>query len=177
MTATSTTMMTIPVREAPASSPSPRGKADPAHPDVSKSKFPEPRLAVDRIQGNILPGFLKDFQTLLFLKIDNVANCKHWLRELVPLIATADEVLTFNRLFKAIRHRRGRESNAVKATWVNIAFSYGALKELTKGTPADVATKDFTDESFTRLCTIFTQEQAACTSRVKSARGTKQTSG
>jgi hypothetical protein len=46
-------------------------------------------------------------------------------------------VLTFNRLFKAIRRRRGHDSNAVKATWVNITFSYGALQSLTKGTPHD----------------------------------------
>jgi Dyp-type peroxidase family len=143
-----TTNVSVPIREAPASSPSPRGMVDPAHPEVSQGKFPEPRLKVDQIQGNILPGFLKDFETLLFLKIDHVADCKQWLRELVPLIATADEVLTFNRLFKAIRHRRGRDSNSVKATWVNIAFSYSALKELTKGTPADVATTVFTDASF-----------------------------
>src|SRR3989442_11468504 len=147
-TVAGTTMISPPVREAPTSSPSPRGKVDLAHPDVSKGRFPEPRLAVDQIQGNILPGFLKDFETLLFLKIDDVANCKQWLRGVVPLIATADEVLTFNRLFKAIRYRRQRDSNAVKATWVNIAFSYGALQELTRGTPLDVATNDFTDPSF-----------------------------
>ncbi len=137
-----TTNITAPMRETPASSPLPRGKVDPAHPDVSKSKFPEPRLAVDQIQGNILPGFLKDFQTLLFLKIDLPANCKQWLRDLIPLIATADEVLTFNRLFKAIRYRRQRESNAVKATWVNIAFSFNGLNQLVND--ADT----FTDESF-----------------------------
>ena len=137
-----TTMISRPVREAPASSPSPRGRVDPAHPDVSIGQHPEPRLAVDQIQGNILPGFLKDFQTLLLLKIDHVADCKQWLKDLVPLIATADEVLTFNRLFKAIRYRRQRESNAVKATWVNIAFSFNGLKQLVND--ADT----FTDESF-----------------------------
>lgn len=139
-----TTMISRPVREAPASWPSPRGRVDPAHPDVSKSTPPEPRLEVDQIQGNILPGFLKDFETLLFLKIDidHVADCKQWLRELVPLIATADEVLTFSRLFKAIRHRRQRESNAVKATWVNIAFSFNGLKLLTDD--ADI----FKDKAF-----------------------------
>lgn len=154
----STPNPTIPVREVPASLPIPHmdeksKEADRAHPDVldaAKNKFPEPKLAVDRIQGNILPGFLKDFETLLFLRIDDVPASILWLKERIPLIATADEVLTFNRLFKEIRFRRGQNSNAVKATWVNIAFSYHALELLTEGTKDDV-TKEvnkFIDQAF-----------------------------
>src|SRR5947209_8431858 len=105
-----------PVREAPTSSPLAQGIADPAHPDVSKVPHPEPKLAVDQIQGNIIPGFLKDFETLIFLSIDDPDSCKSWLRSLVPLIATAEEVVAFNRLFKAIRTRRDRPANAVKST-------------------------------------------------------------
>jgi Dyp-type peroxidase family len=143
----------LPVREAPASLPRPNKGIDLSHPDVldpEQNPFPEPKLAVDQIQGNILPGFLKDFETLLFLRIDDddVSACKAWLKEIIPLIATADEVLLFNRLFKAIRFRRGKRSNAVKATWVNIAFSYDALKRLTKDTDGDLTKKDFTDQAF-----------------------------
>ena len=138
----------LPAREAPASLPAPNKGVDPSRPNVLNSASPEPKLAVDQIQGNILPGFLKDFETLLFLRIDNVSACKAWLKEITPLIATANEVLTFNRLFKAIRIRRGQRSNAVKATWVNIAFSHHALKLLTKGTTGDLAKKDFTDQAF-----------------------------
>ena len=39
----------------------------PAGPDRAN----EPSLAIDQIQGNIFPGFNKDHQTLLFLRIDS----------------------------------------------------------------------------------------------------------
>src|SRR5258708_12123599 len=140
----------IPVREVPASLPVPNKGADHAHPDVlnDAKKFPESKLAVGQIQGNIIPGFLKDFETLLFLKIANVPACKLWLKEIIPLIATADEVLTFNRLFKTIRFRRKQDSNAVKATWVNIAFSHDALEQLARNTKGDLKKQDFTDQAF-----------------------------
>jgi Dyp-type peroxidase family len=85
---------------------------------------------------------------LLFLKIEHVDNCKIWLRDLTSLIATAEEVLAFNRLFKALRVRRGRDTKAIQATWVNIAFSYQALVALTAGTANDIKKKDFSDQSF-----------------------------
>jgi Dyp-type peroxidase family len=141
------TSQNTPPREAPAAAPL-RQVADQAHPDVASSAFPEPHLEVDQIQGNILPGFLKDHEMLLFLKIEQVTLCKAWLKELAPLIATAEEVLAFNRLFKALRVRRGRDTKAIQATWVNIAFSYQALVALTAGTPNDVKRKDFNDQSF-----------------------------
>jgi Dyp-type peroxidase family len=142
-------------REGPASLHEPHAdeksrEADQAHPDVRniKNGHQEPLLEVDEIQGNIIPGFFKDFETLLFLKIDDVPACKFWLKEIIPLIATAHEVLTFNRLFKTIRFRRKQNTNTVKATWVNIAFSYPALEKLTNGTDGDVTKQDFKDQSF-----------------------------
>jgi Dyp-type peroxidase family len=138
----------ISTREAPVSSPLRAAQEDPTHPDVAKSAFPEPRLAVHEIQGNIIPGFLKDFETLLFLRIEDADLCKLWLSHIHPLIATAEEVLAFNRLFKALRFRRGHETKAIKATWINIAFSYRALRSLTSGTALDLRRKDFLDTSF-----------------------------
>ncbi|HJZ50508.1 MAG TPA: Dyp-type peroxidase [Roseiflexaceae bacterium] len=133
-------MIIAPAREAPAPPPLERldlVQTDPARPPVPD----EPLLAMDNIQGNSIAGFNKDFQTLLLLKILDVPDFKRWLKSLVPFIATAAEVLAFNRLFKAIRNRRG-PSHTVEATWINIAFSYHALTLL-----ADDAT-DFTDEAF-----------------------------
>jgi Dyp-type peroxidase family len=133
-------MIPVPAREAPAPPPLARldsGQTDPARPPVPD----EPLLAMDTIQGNSVAGFNKDFQTLLFLKIGNVPDFKRWLKSLIPFIATAAEVLAFNRLFKAIRSRRG-ESRTIEATWINIALSYHALTLL-----ADDAT-DFTDAAF-----------------------------
>src|SRR5919198_4098097 len=90
----------------------------------------EPLLDVKNIQGNVVAGFNKDFQTLLFLRIEDVPAFKAWLAEFAPLVATAEEVLAFNRLFKRTRDRRGY-SGTVRASWINIAFSYAALAKLT----------------------------------------------
>jgi Dyp-type peroxidase family len=125
-----------PAREAPAPSPSQRG-ADAPHPDATN----EPVLSVANIQGNILGGFMKDYQMLIFFKIVEVRHFKRWLKSLIPFMATADEVITFNRLFKEMRARRG-DSQALKATWINIAFSYQALRRLC------VDANLFTDQAF-----------------------------
>jgi deferrochelatase/peroxidase EfeB len=133
-------MIMVPAREAPAPPPLERldvTQTDPARPPVPD----EPVLAMDNIQGNGIVGFNKDFQTLLLLKIVNVPEFKRWLKSIIPFIATASEVLAFNRLFKAIRTRRG-DSLTIQATWINIAFSFHALTLLTDD--ADT----FTDEAF-----------------------------
>src|SRR5262245_35550306 len=102
---------------------------------VSHKDESERALAIDQIQGNILSGFNKDYQTFLFLRIiddsKKQTNVKSWLKSQIKFIATAEEVLAFNRLFKAVNRRR-RCEGAVKATWVNIAFSYRALTLLAK---------------------------------------------
>jgi Dyp-type peroxidase family len=115
-----------PVREAPITPPFIRVKDDPTRPAVPN----EPVLAIENIQGNILAGFNKDQQTLLFLKIQNANDFRRWLSELIPFIATTAEVLAFNRLFKEIRRRRGIETHTVQATWINIALSFAALQAL-----------------------------------------------
>lgn len=145
----------IPVREGPATLPlqHKNGRTPEearTHPDVLAGPHPEPQLAVREIQGNIIPGFLKDFETLLFLRIDNREHCRQWLSRIRPFIATAQEVLMFNRLFKEIRFRRKQEAHTVKATWVNIAFSHAGLVKLTKDTPLDVTQEgqQFTDQAF-----------------------------
>lgn len=117
---------TPPVRETPQPSPLLYSKHDPTRPAAPQ----EPVLAINNIQGNILAGFNKDQQTLLFLKVTNQQDFRRWLGELVPFIATTAEVLAFNRLFKEIRHRRGAETRTVQATWVNVALSFQALQLL-----------------------------------------------
>ena len=124
----------------------------------------EPLLQVNNIQGNIA-GFSKDHQTMLFLKITDFKRFRHWLEAFVPFVATAEEVLHFNRLFKEIRSRRRVETRTVQATWINIAFSFDALDKLV-GDPndlkeraqpfgdyqnhdkADFSVKKFKDEAF-----------------------------
>src|SRR5437588_2655238 len=108
-----------PVRETPFISFTARLEKDPAHPLVPN----EPELRISNIQGNIIAGFNKDQQTMLFLRIrregdlaGNVRNVKNWLAIIIPFIATAEEVLTFNRLFKLIRSRRKIETPGVQTT-------------------------------------------------------------
>lgn len=132
-----------PLREAPAPEPLQGSLDDPSHPDASR----EPVLNVANIQGNILVGFNKDHQAFLFLSLDadKIADFKGWLQAMRPFIATTAEVLAFNRLFKAIRTRRQSEPTGVKATWLNIAFSYAGLQKLV---PDSLAAEDFEDEAF-----------------------------
>jgi len=128
--------MTTPLqaREAPARSILTPGTSDPAFPDVGDPDRPnfEPVLDINNIQGNVIGGFNKNFQTLLILTIEDKGEFKRWLKTQVPFISTAAEVLAFVRLFKAIRSRRKIESNAVKSTWVNVAFSFAGIKKLVK---------------------------------------------
>src|SRR6266545_8402787 len=148
-------MMVVPAREVSAAPPLERidvTQTDPARPRVPD----EPLLAMDNIQGNGVAGFSKDFQTLLFLKIVDIPHFKHWLKSITPVIATAAEVLAFNRLFKAIRSRRG-ESHTVQATWINIAFSYHALTRLTDDATA------FTDQAFKQGLAAFFFNDTATT--------------
>jgi len=114
----------MPVREAPFSLLQSDG------PDATRPAVrDEPVLAVGNIQGNLI-GFNKDHQTMIFLRISSIPDFKRWLNDLTPFIATAEEVLAFNRLFKSMRLRRKRETRAVRATWINIAFSYHGLSQL-----------------------------------------------
>jgi Dyp-type peroxidase family len=82
-----------------------------------------------QIQGNIIGGFNKDYQTFLFLKFNDPAKGRNWVGQMIPEISTSEEVLAFNALFKAVRKRSGREG-IVKATWTNIAFTHSGLKVL-----------------------------------------------
>jgi len=105
----------------------------------------EPMLDVANIQGNVLPGFNKDFQAFLFLKIvdesDDRAYFRAWLRQIVPLIATTEQVLAFNRLYKLLDTQektsllRSGKPPTVQATWMNIAFTFEALRRLLPDAP------------------------------------------
>jgi Dyp-type peroxidase family len=90
----------------------------------------EPVLDVHDIQGNILAGFNKDHQGFVFCQILDPKLARQWLARLVPHIATLDEVLRFNNLFKSTRERRNLEEGTVRATWINIAFAHCGLVRL-----------------------------------------------
>src|SRR5919201_3704385 len=113
-----TNTSTEPPRESPAPEPLHAGVDGPSHPDASN----EPVLNIDNIQGNIVPGFMKDHQASVFavLEEDKVDEFKkQWLGPMQPFIATVAEVSAFNRLFKEIRTRRQSEPVGIKSTWIN----------------------------------------------------------
>ncbi len=109
----------------------------------------EPVLNINDIQGNIVAGFNKDFQTFLFLRLGtsqrDVKRARRWIREtLAPQLASTDHVLAFNRLFRATRGGGPGGEAAVKATWINAAFSAEAIRTLVSKTEAS----QFGDEAF-----------------------------
>jgi Dyp-type peroxidase family len=114
---------------------------------VDQSNRPDKnlRLDVDQIQGNIFPGFLKDSQTLLFLRITDRAAFAKWLERLIPRIATMETVVAFNRLHKHIRYKHKSETLAPKITWINMAFSFAGLQELH---PWNDNLDEFVDQAF-----------------------------
>jgi deferrochelatase/peroxidase EfeB len=133
-------------REAPAAAPFTHPASDPSFPDVLNRTLPppEPQLNVGNIQGNIIAGFNKDFQMVLCLHIEDAARFKAWLKSQIPFIATAAQVLAFNKAFKEFRFLQGVESKALKSTWVNIAFSHAGIHKL----KPDLSKDDFADQAF-----------------------------
>jgi Dyp-type peroxidase family len=108
---------------------------------------PEPvfdSAAQDDIQGNIIPGFNKDHQHFLFLKVRKVKETKVFLRELLPRISTMEEVIAFRRLYRSKRFLLGRHNTYLCSTWVNIGFSHHAIELLASQADADA----FGDRSF-----------------------------
>jgi Dyp-type peroxidase family len=94
----------------------------------------EPVLRMADIQGNIVVGFNKPFQRLLYFHIVDAAAFKPDLAELVPLVARARDVLASHR---KIREERGKKQPAesllpemLRKTWINVAFSYAGLAKL-----------------------------------------------
>ncbi|HYG81176.1 MAG TPA: Dyp-type peroxidase [Pyrinomonadaceae bacterium] len=105
----------------------PVGASSPATP-VSRDN--EPILDADDIQGNILGGFAKQFQSVLFLKICNISAFKRWLLPLKPRITSSAEVIACKH---NPAHQFGEQYQTAQGqtkTWINIAFSYNALNRL-----------------------------------------------
>src|SRR5258708_5333641 len=112
--------------------------------EADEGRDTEPVLAADQIQANIFPGFSKDNQTLLFLRITDPKAFAVWIGDFIPFVATTERVLPVRRVIKAIRSQTGAEASSVKLAWANIAFSFQGLKKLeSPGLKLD----DFKDEA------------------------------
>lgn len=86
------------------------------------STLTEP-INLPEIQGNILAGFNKDHQKFLFLRIEDAAKAKVWLKQVIPMVSDCKKV-------KAANEERKSSKTAAKAAWLNIAFNYPGLKKL-----------------------------------------------
>jgi Dyp-type peroxidase family len=84
------------------------------------------RLRLENIQGNVTPGFRSDHQALMLVRLPHGRAAREWLRQLVPGIASAQQVATF----LAELRRPHRESRHPSVTWVNVAFSRPGLERL-----------------------------------------------
>ena len=85
----------------------------------------------DEIQGDIIPGFLKDHQTFLFFRFgDDVTSVRQWLLWLAPKLSSMKEVLQFRTTFRAARLRLGIAEPDLSSTWLSVAFSYPGLQTL-----------------------------------------------
>lgn len=96
----------------------------------------EVQTNLGNIQGNIFGAFNKDHQMFLFLRFPDQETGRAWLAGIVDDVATAEEVIAFNNLFKAAKDRRGKEGT-VQATWMNVAFTFAGL-QLLAGTDLDL---------------------------------------
>ena len=94
---------------------------------------PTQQLRVERIQGSVYPGFNKDEQAFLWLRFPGPDSARAWLKETVPDLTSAREVLAFRSL------RRQREKGPHLAdrgsAWVNVAFSKAGLDLLVASPP------------------------------------------
>jgi Dyp-type peroxidase family len=103
-------------------------------PDVGSASLKQISTNLPNIQGNVFGGFFKDHQVFLFLRLPDPkqapGQARAWLTDLIDDIATAEEVIAFNNLFKLAKNRHHGREGVVKATWTNVAFTFKGLKAL-----------------------------------------------
>ena len=91
----------------------------------------EPVLAVDEIQGNILPGFNTEHMALLGLRIRDgeSAGARLWLRELAPLVTSLSDAFQAREVRRAVARATGAPPPR-PGVFLNVALSFAALEPL-----------------------------------------------
>jgi Dyp-type peroxidase family len=94
-------------------------------------------LDLENIQGNIVPGFSKDFQTFVVVRFAGADEGRTWLAAMQSQLASANELRGFRIAFTSLKarkpHAEARDDGAlrhVSATWVNLALSCAGLRLL-----------------------------------------------
>ena len=70
---------------------------------MAKPPTDEPLLALDQIQGNVIPGFLKDHQHFFFFSITEADAARKCLSRFHARLSTAAAVLVSHKEWKAER--------------------------------------------------------------------------
>ncbi|WP_375404837.1 Dyp-type peroxidase [uncultured Amnibacterium sp.] len=89
-----------------------------------------PLQANANIQGNVLAGFNKDQQVLLFVSFPTADIEREWLKGLLPRIAHNDQVAGFNVRFSARRRQSGSDPADMLAVWTNVSFTAAGIAQL-----------------------------------------------
>ena len=84
-------------------------------------------LNLAEIQGNILAGFNKDHQRFLFLRIEDAAKAKIWLKDLLNDVSDTARVKAANDQRKVALASGTEPENQ---HWLNIAFNFPGLQKL-----------------------------------------------
>lgn len=103
----------------------------------------EPLLELEDIQGSLLPGFKKDSQHFIFLRIVDVPLARKWLRDLAPRLSSAREVRDAHALWKGMQRKLGRDPDNLDFLFINCAISAAGLQKL--GLPG---LEEFDDAAF-----------------------------
>lgn len=92
------------------------------------------------IQGNVLAGFSKDHQMLLFVGWDDAGNGRAWLNDILPRISTNAQVFAFNARFSAARRSSGSDPENAFALWTNVSFTADGIESLAPAAVAELRT-------------------------------------
>ena len=100
----------------------------------------EPLLAINEIQGNILPGFGRPLQTLVGLRFTEATAARALLRDLLPKISSL-RIVYEHRLERKEFFATGTPApQYLNARWLNVALSVDGLRLLGEEAIADLDT-------------------------------------
>src|SRR5882724_7610396 len=96
--------------------------------DATTPAFEEPVLAVNDIQGNVLPGFNTKCLFLLGFRIrmEELETARLWLRDLAPLVTTLADAWHAREVVRAVAKASGVRTFR-EGVFLNVALSFDAL--------------------------------------------------
>jgi Dyp-type peroxidase family len=89
---------------------------------------PTPTLNFNNIQGDILQGLPKKFETFVFFDITNPTEFRQKLKSIIPLITTTAQAISDNEAIEA--HKKKGNTSLLELVGTNIAFSHTGLLAL-----------------------------------------------